>query len=221
MTHSILNDLMLLRTSPIQDWFAYLKRINVNTFDEIFSGYSEGDKNTDSKIKNTIMFILCAFDESSPMVVARQDSKEEKENICELLDIPEYQRHALVYLSDAAIRKATTSYLIQFAGEQFRNLMFMRIQLMDFELMITNKEFVTEATDETKRPTYDSKDHLKCIQQKEILSRMIDKTEKEMAAKAKLAGLDIMREWKDKEVRTKKKGQRKGDPENLVRDNQQ
>lgn len=223
MTHSILNDIMLLRTNTLVDWFEYFKKINCSIFDQILKTGAENNNNAEAKAKNTILFILCAFDEESPMVISRQDAIEEKIQICEYLDIPEYQRQDLMYLQDEVLRKCVTSYLMQFAGEIFRNYMFMKIQLLDFELMITNKDFMYDKQEDEEGKSischFDSKENMKAIQQKEILSRLIVKTENEMRAKIRLRGIDMLKEWKHKtESAGSKRKSSKGHPESLVAD---
>lgn len=218
MTTSILNDCLLLKGQPDKPLSEYFKTINVHTFDNIFAKYPgiQGD--------NTVLFLLCAFDELSPMIVSRQDSVEEKSQICEYLDIPEYQRHNLIYLKDKDIRKAATEYMQQFAGEEFRHLMFMKIQLQDFELDITNREFSTQKITPSKEEGepdkveyfYDIKEHGKAISEKERLAKAIYKAEKEMAAKVKLMGIEGMREWK-KDAAKKVKSKRGGGLEDLIK----
>lgn len=224
MTHSILNDIMLLRSKPIQEWVSYFAATNCRIFDTIIRSGNEGNNhNAEAKAKNTILFILCAFDEDSPMVISRLDAVTEKEQVCDYLDIPEYQRQNLIHLQDNDVRLAVTTYLMQYAGEVFRNYMFMKIQLLDFELMITNKDFMYDKKESEDGKTvtcaYDSKENMKAIQQKEILSRMIAKTEQEMKSKIRLRGLDMLKEWKDKAERTtSKRKSSKGHPESLVAD---
>lgn len=191
MTKSILNDALSIKNEPIQKLFEYFHDINLTTFQPIF----EQEKNEEEK-KQTILFILCAYSEDSPMVILRQDSKEEKENICEWLNIPQMYHPALVSLADPVVRKCAVSYLQQFAGELFRNLMFMMIQYEYLDQIITNREFFTK---EEGPIHYDWKEHGKATAEKEKLARSITKIQTELKQQsARLFAIESMKEWKEK-----------------------
>lgn len=224
MTISILNDILLIKDKPLQEWYAYFGKINVTTFDNIIKKFAAGNHNAENQAKNVVLFILCAYDECSPMVVSRQERPEELNNICEFLNIPEYQRHALIYNEDADVRSAITKYLTQFAGPIFRNYMFLKMQLMDFQLMITNKSYGSaeeiKGKDDADKSswvyTYDIKEHSKAVQQTRLLEKDIDLLEKQMKKNTVLKGIADMDLWKPATY-IKARGNR-GNPESLVRD---
>lgn len=191
MTRSILNDSLLLKGEPLQSLVDYFTQINLTTFSPII----ESGKNDQEK-RQTILFILCAYSEDSPMVILRQSGQEEKENICEYLEIPEYMRHALISLDDPIVRQCATDYLYKFTGEMFRNLMFMKIQSEYLEMVVTNRAF---ATNEEGVIHYDFKEHGKAIAEKEKLARSIIKIENEMKTHFNRAeAIEAMKLWKVK-----------------------
>lgn len=220
MTHSILNDIAQMRTQPLSEWRQYFSRINVDVFNPILNDAPETEDAKCAEVKDTILFILCAFDDASPMIVSRQDATEEKKRICEFLNIPEFRWDSLVFLKDSVVRKCATEYLMQFAGEVFRNYMFMKIQLTDLDLMITNRDFlVTKEVDEEGRKifcSFDVKDYGKAVQQREILSRAILKAENDLRGQIRLMGVDVIKEYKERAIRDSPKASRKGHPESLV-----
>jgi hypothetical protein len=209
-----------MKDGPLSTWRAYFERIGVTLFNPILNNAPETDDVKCAQAKDDILFILCAFDEGSPMVVSRQDATEEKRHICDYLNIPEYRREGLIYLKDTLIRRCATDYLMEFAGEVFRNYMFMKIQLMDFDLIITNRDFLTDKKESEDGKEihchYDIKEHLKAIQQREILSRQILKTENDIRQQVRLIGIEAMKEHKEKSAREAPRVSRKGFPESRV-----
>lgn len=203
MITSLLNDILLLKNSPLEKTVDYLRTSGITIFNTIIDStkYNEKEKH------QIILYIFCAYSEESPLIVLRQDSKDEKEQICEYLDIPEINRHNITSFHDQDIRKATTTYLWQFAGELFRNLMFMKIQYDDFDRDITNREFTTKEFDEKDDSGnsasftvhYDIKEHNKAIAERDKLAKAIFKLETDIKKQIKVyEGIEEMRAWKDK-----------------------
>lgn len=192
MITSLLNDILLLKNSPFEKTVDYLHTTGIAIFDTIINAtrYNEKEKH------QIILYIFCAYSEDSPLIVLRQESKDEKEQICEYLDIPEINRHNITTFHDQDIRQAVTTYLWQFAGDNFRNLMFMKIQYEDFDRDITNREFTTS---KDELIYYDWKEHGKAINERDKLARAINKLELEIRKQVKTyEGIEEMRAWKDK-----------------------
>lgn len=210
MTTSILNDLLLLKGKDLLEILNYFNAINLNIFDAIISKYN------DQESKQIILFIVCAYSEDSPLLILRQDSKEEKEGICEYLQIPEYLRGGLIQLSDADTRKTVTQYILQFAGPTFKALKLIEIQLEDLNLAITNREYLVSPKDgkseeEVKTVLlYDWKEHSKAVQQYEVLSRKKDVLEKELRNGQAYRAIGDLKEYKfqnlDKKISKTKDG---------------
>jgi|GEM_PF-3018727 len=197
MTFSILNDLLLLRNQPFEKTKEYLSTVNLTIFDNLIDKY----KNEAHQI---ILYILCAYDEQSPLVISRQDSKAEQEGICEYLNIPEFKRKKLIELQDSYVRLAVTEYVTQFAGEIYRSLVFMKIQLQDYQLAITNnqyyiirddKESSEEGAAKKEEIVLDWKEKGKAQTQCNVLSKQIEALEKEL--KEKVKRMDGVEELKD------------------------
>ncbi len=220
MITSILNDALVLKNETPDKLQEYLHSINVNTFDPIF----HNSQNL-LEAKQKILYILCAYSEDSPLLILRQDSKEEKEGICEYLEIPVLFQKRLMDLSEPEVRRATTDYVGRFAGPLFKSLMFLKIQQQDFDLDITNRAFeitTTETDKEGKETTtrkFDPKEHMKAVTEYEKLSRKIHALENELKAQIKrMEGIDNLKEF----VRSGKdsgkiKGIRTGNVENVTR----
>lgn len=218
MTHSILNDCLLLRDKGTEKINDYLQTIGVHIFDDIISKYKE-------EAAQIILYILCAYDEQSPLVIAKQDSKAEQEGICEYLNIPEFKRKQLIELKDGYIRTAVTDYVTQFAGEIFRSLMFMRIQLQDYQLAITNKCYYTEKEIKDKFGEveridfpFDWKEQGKAQTQCNTLAKQIEALEKQL--KEKVKRMDGIEDLKDYTRNSKESGKmrvdRKGNIETFI-----
>lgn len=217
MTTSILNDCLLLKDKTLTEIEDYLKTINLTIFNAIISKYNEMES------KQIILFILCAYSEDSPLLILRQDSKEEKEGICEYLRIPEYLRPNLYSLLDEEIRKATTGYLTQFAGPLFRSLMFAKIQYDDFELGVTNRSYTIKTTKkegeaETTTELFDIKEHGKALAEMSRLAKNIDALEKQIKLQVKqFAGIEDLKSFsRDAKDSGKIKGLRTGNVENTI-----
>lgn len=219
MTNSILNESLLLRNEPGEKLQDYLHSINLLIFDQIFHNSA-----SIQEAKQKVLYILTAFSEESPLLILRQDSKEEKEGICEYLAIPEYMRLKLMKLTDPEVRRATTQYVSQFAGPLFRSLMFMKIQSDDYELMITNREFAIKKTEivedkEVVTETFDVKEHGKAIAEFARLSKTIDSLEKQIRQQVKrMEGIEDLFEFTRHGKDTGRiKGQRTGNVENTIK----
>jgi len=218
MTISILNDALLLRSQPPEKLQEYLHSINVTIFDPIFHNNAKLEE-----AKQTVLFILTGYSEDSPLLILRQDSKEEKEGICEYLGIPEYMRRKLMDLSDPDTRKATTQYVTQFAGTLFRTLVFLRIQYNDIELDITNRSSVIKKTEivdnkEVITESFDSKEHGKALTEFIRLGKAIREIEKTMSQQLKrLEGIEELKEFTRDGRGSGKIGKaRTGNPENKI-----
>lgn len=208
MTTSILNDTLLIKDQPANILQEYLHTINLNIFDDIFHKSQNLEE-----AKQKILFILTAYSEDSPLLILRQDSKEEKEGICEYLNIPEFLRGNLMTLQEPEVRKATTQYLTQFAGPLFKALMLIFIQLEDLNMAITNREYVVR-DDKAKKgegeivtiTLYDWAQHSKAVQQYELLSKKASALEKEIKQQGTYKAISELKEYRyqniDKKVNT-------------------
>lgn len=208
MTASILNDCLLLRNEPTEKFIEYFKAINVTIFDTILSRKQvEGNTIQEQEPKQTVLFILTTYSEDSPLVILRQDAKEEKEGICEYLNIPDYMRDRLINLTDPIVRTATTKYLEQFAGFEFKNLMFMKIQLNDFERDITNRQYSSSKTESAGEDDngmaqstityyYDIKEHGKAIAESLRLAKAIHSLENKIKSEGRFSAIEDLKEWK-------------------------
>lgn len=196
MTTSILNDTLLLRNQPLERIRDYLRAINLTIFDDIIAKYKE-------ESKQIILYILCAYSEESPLLILKRDSWIEKNSICEYLEILEEKRKTLVELRDNYVRTAVTEYVSQFAGEMFRSLMFMKIQLKDLEIAITNREYYVEIEKknesgvmERESVNYDWKELRKSVEQHALLAKKIQDIEKQLLEKTKrLSGIEDIQVW--------------------------
>lgn len=221
MTVSILNECLLLRNKPLKEMVDYLHGINIHLFDDIIPKTTtdeEPDAIKSVEAKQAILYVLCAFSEESPMIIMRQDDKVEKDAICEFLNIPELYRPALLTLSQQAVRKTVTRYVTQFAGPLFKNLFFLKIQLADYELNVTNRNYGTffkkDEEGNLQEPTYDFKEHAKSVTETIRLSKEIAKLENEIKGQIKrLDGIESMKEYKSKAT-NKSGGARSGNVEN-------
>ncbi len=221
MTHSLLNDCLILFRKPEypQSIVEYFETVNVRTFNPIFTSLMEPKDAAD-----TVLFILCAYSEESPMIISRQDSTEEKIQICEYLGIEESRREYLIFLRDQQAKQCVTNYIVQFCGEEFRNLMMMKIELADYTYDIANRNFRTseiKATGDEKEPTkieyfYDQKEHNKAVMERTKLAKMIETTEKTLFQKAKRMGITDLDDWKRKGGAGGKMNKRSGAPERLI-----
>lgn len=192
MTASLLNEAILLKNQPPEKLQEYLRLINLNIFDPIFHNSPKPEE-----AKQTILFILCAYSEDSPLLVLRRDTDEEKEGICDYLNIPDYMRGKLKLLTDSDTRKATTEYIRQFAAPTFKALKLIEIQMEDLNMAITNREYLVEKDDgEVKISLYDFKEHTKAVSQYELLCKRKDALEKELKNTVQYKGLSEMKEYK-------------------------
>src|ERR1035437_5499088 len=199
MTTSILNDALILRNEPGEKLQDYLRSINLTIFDIIFHNSSKLEE-----AKQTVLYILTAYSEDSPLLILRQDSKEEKEGICEYLGIPEFMRKKLMELSEPEMKKTTTQYIIQFAGPLFKALKLIEIQLEDLNIAITNREYLAKDKEKAKKeedadvtiPLYDWQQHSKAVQQYEILSKKKDALGKELKNHVAYKAINELKEYK-------------------------
>ena len=201
MIISILNDALEIKDQPAEILQQYLHDINLNIFDPIFYNCSSL-----TEAKQKILYILCAYSEDSPLLILRQDSKEEKEGICEYLQMPDFLRSKLYTLEELEVRRAATEYLTRFAGPLFRTMMFLRIQYDDQQLAITNKTYSIKKTEElkdeilTKTETFDNKEHGIAIRELAKLGKEIAFFEKEIKATGTYRAINEMREYKAKNI---------------------
>lgn len=222
MTHSPLNDILLIRNQPFEKTKEYLQVVNITIFDNLIAKY------TPTEAHQIILYILCAYDEQSPLVIARQDSKTEQDGICEYLNIPEFNRKKLIELQDSYIRIAVTDYVEQFCGEIYRSLTFMKIQLRDYQLAITNKKYYTTREDadssekgeaKTIEFVFDWKEMGKAQTQCNTLAKQIQQLEKELKEKVKrMDGIEDLKEFTRNERETgKMRVGRKGNIEQFIK----
>ena len=217
MTLSILNDALEIKDQPAEILQQYLHDINLNIFDPIFHNSANL-----TEAKQKILYILCAYSEDSPLLILRQDSKEEKESICDYLQIPEFLRAKLYTLEENEVRRATTEYLVRFAGSLFRALMFQRIQYDDFELGITNRSYTIKESKEkdggvVTTEMFDIKEHGKAIAELGRLSRNINNLEKEIKSTGAYRAIDYLKEFsREAKDSGKIKGSRTGNVENTI-----
>jgi len=221
MTHSILNDCLTIwqsntvdKTAKLQEYF---DTINVSIFNKLLA-------NKDDKAAIMVMFAIIGFSEESPMVVIKQDSIEEKRNICKYLGVTDSKlAEEISYLRDKDLKEAATDYLVSFAGEEFRSLMFSKIQLADYEYDITNRRFREVATeDQVLAFNYDIKEHNRAVLERARLAKEIEKMERTQIQKNKhkFVALNKMEDW----IRTgggtvTGKTKRTGHPETFIQRN--
>lgn len=229
MTHSILNDCLTIWQSNTADKTAklqeYFDTVNVSIFNKLLAN------NDSEKAAIMVMFAIIGFSEESPMVVIKQDSIEEKRNICKYLGVTDSKlAEEISYLRDKDLKEAATDYLVSFAGEEFRSLMFCKIQLADYEYDITNRRFReanVESTGDEEAPTkvsfnYDIKEHNRAVLERARLAKEIEKMERTQIQKNKhkFVALNKMEEW----IRTgggtvTGKTKRTGHPETFIQRN--
>lgn len=220
MTTSILNDALLLKEEAPGKLQAYFQSIALDIFDPIFHNSQKLQE-----AQQKILYILCAYSEDSPLIILRQDSKEEKEGICEYLGLPDFMRKPLMDLSEPEVRRATTDYLGRFAGPLFKSLMFLKIQQQDFELDITNRAFeiTTTETDKEGKETitrkFDPKEHMKAVSEYEKLARKIHALENELKGQVKrMEGIDDLKEFvRNGKDSGKIRGTRMGNVETVIK----
>ncbi len=230
MIISILNDCLLLRNRPPEELRDYFSRINLRLFDAIFS------KLDPLQAHQTVLYIVSAYSEDSPLQILRQDNKEEKLGICEFLEIPEFLRLNLMDLKDPDVRRAVTSYLNQFAGPLYKSWQFLRIQLQDLENDIINRAFATrkeetatsdggddDEDDVPAAPTnitiyWDIKEHFKAVNQHTILSKQIAAIEALIRGQVKkMDGIEEMNNFADSAKKAGKiTGGRRGNVEGYI-----
>jgi hypothetical protein len=219
MTTSILNDALILRKDTPEKLQEYLYSINLTIFDPIF--HNSADL---KEAQQTILFILCAYSEDSPLLILRRDNKEEADSICEYLQIPEYIRHKLITLSDNVTRRAVTQYVMEFAGPLFRSYSFLKIQANDFELDITNRAYTIKKTEvdkdgkETITEIFDTKEHGKAIIEHARILRTIKGLEEQIKQQIKrMEGIEDMQKFaREGKESGAIKGERRGNVEKYI-----
>ena len=185
MTKSILNDCLLLRKEPVQKIFAYFKSIGLTMFDGLLNG---------DKIKE-VLYVLAAYSDESPLVIARQDDIQQKRRICSFLEIPEPEIEDLINLKDKEVRNAAIKFMQEFCGIEFSAWMRMKVQYNDYDIAITSRdEYLIEDKEGNKK--YDVKAHGDAVKQMAYLSREIAKMEKVLTEKNKqFDGISEMKQW--------------------------
>lgn len=148
--------------------------MNLLIFDSILSNTEEYPKETAYYI---IKYIVLAYSEDSPYLIAHADNHREKSDICERLQMPDYIRAWVLQLTKPAVRSCIVQYVKHFAGEQWRVLQFSKIQLRDIEEMITDRKFVDEGG------LFDVKAHAEAMKEANRLAKLIDTIEKEIKAR--------------------------------------
>jgi hypothetical protein len=205
MTTSLLNECISLRKDLPEKLYDYLQSKALTIFNPIY----ETAKPNEAKF--IVLYILCCYSEDSPLLILRRDSDEEKEAVCDYLEIPDYMRAPLFQLKQPEVRTITTQYLWQFATPLFKALKLMEIQAEDLNLAITNREYIVQPKEEEVKITlYDFKEHGKAVQQYEILIKRIDALQKQMKAQIVQAGIAEMKEFKFKREQGKPKTPKEG-----------
>jgi len=165
MTVSIFQKILPLKTSSeIKD---YLDSIGLQMFNCFFNDPYKGEE-----AYFIIAYIVRAYDQDSPFIIARADSKAEKNDICETLKMPEYIRTWVTELTIEDIRSTIVDYVDKFAGEEYRNYLFNKMQLDDLRKMITKKE----SRDSDNQ--FSIKDHTALIRETNRLAKEIESIEK-------------------------------------------
>lgn len=173
MTRSILDDVLGLEEKTVESLKAYFDSIGVQTFTPIYP-LPDAYK--------IILFILCAYSEESPMLICNQDVYTEKNNICDKIGIPEYMRGTLFRMDQSVIRDAVKKYLLDFASAEFKNLQFLKINLMDVEDILAGKLCRKEVKEEEVVITteFDDVTYRKLLEQSTRLAKDIAKAEREL-----------------------------------------
>lgn len=224
MTYNILNDCLTIWHSAHEEdkntkLTEYFSTINVHTFDKLL---------TKSNAATLVMFVVLGYSEGSPMVVLKQDSVEEKRNICKYLGVIEGKEvDNIAYLRDKELKEAATDYLVAFCGEEFRAMMFCKIQLADYDYDITNRQFregVVESTGDEDKPTkieytYDIKEHNRAVMERAKLAKEIEKMEREQMQKNKhkFTALNDLEDWIRRGGVKSSTKKRNGHPEALIK----
>lgn len=214
MTMNILNDVWLIKDKPLSEIRTYLMSFQMDCFEEYF----ENSPHNDEQKKWALLFALLAFDQKSPYIIPKQDALVEKQKICEALNIPEFFVPDLVELKDSIYRRCVTEFLFRFAGEMFRDLCFKKIQLIRFEVQITNRDFgKVTGKDDSVRYEYGNKEHHEAIRMKNMLARDIEKLENELLNRTRLVGIEQINALIDRKSKSAfTGGPMRGFPENVV-----
>jgi hypothetical protein len=172
----------------------YLDSINLTIFNIFFSN----EQYSKEEPYYIISYIVHAYCQESPYLIAHADAKKEKFAICQKLNMPEYIADWVLELEKIEIRTAIIDFIKYFAGEEWRNLQFAKIQLRDIEEMITGKKFVGEDG------LFDIKRHSDAVKETTRLSKFIDSMEREL--KGRSTAINIVKEEVQKAARKHGKG---------------
>lgn len=179
MTVSILDNVISQKIKTTEGLRDYFGSINLLLFGNILSGYEKEES------YYIVMYILYAYSEESPYLINRANSEKEQQAICTRLQMPEYIQGWVLVLPPEKpnIRTAIIDYLEYFAGELWRNLQYLKMQLRDIQKIITNKE----STD--KGNTFSIKKHMDCIKESNRLATLIDFQELEVKSRCKYVSI--------------------------------
>jgi len=203
MTTSLLNDCLLLRAGTEEKLREYLHSVNLLVFDPLFDRLHRTDAGL--TVPQIVLYILCAYSEDSPMIILRQDVLTEQNNICEFLQIPEIFRPDLINLKDSQIKRVAVDYVNQFASPVFRSMMFTRIQIRDFEIAMTVRDFSVLKPGDDKEYYYDSKEHGKITSEHMRLCKQLADMEKQVKQDMKrIEGMNELLDFMDEAKGTKK-----------------
>lgn len=180
MTESIYTGIH--KATNLSELRAYLDSINLTIFN-IFFNNEQYPKEEPYWI---ISYIVHAYSQESPYLIAHADAHREKFDICQRLNMPEYIQGWVLHLEKPEIRIALIEYIKHFAGEEWRNLQFAKIQYRDMEEMITGKKFVGEDG------LFDIKRHSDAVKEVTRLAKFIDNMEKEL--KSRSTHINIVKE---------------------------
>jgi len=179
MVYSILDDVLGLKDKSLEGLKMYFESVGVGVFEDL---YNLPDAH------NIIMFILLGYSQDSPMLIANQDYKVQKMNICTKLGIPEYKQNDLVNVKDKVIRRVIYNYLEDFAGAEFQNLMFLKIKLADTEEIIVNmlcRETIAGEEGVVDTSKFDAAAHARLLKESRELALAITRIEKELKDRKK------------------------------------
>jgi hypothetical protein len=173
VTHSILNDVLAMRRGDTVALDAYLERTGITVFEPIKGHPWRFD---------AILYILCAYSEDSPMVVLGRDSADEKAAICFKLQLPDDLAQAFSTLSDKAFKKCVMDYLYAFAGPEFQNVQFLRIQLANIQKIVTEMLCFTAKDDGEGVLTteFDAATYSRLLKESREVAAAIARTEKDL-----------------------------------------
>lgn len=157
----------------------FLHSRGIRVFDEIFDCMENGEKKFPGQSpKSIVMYILLAYSDDSPMVIAHANAAKEKTIICDKVGVPEVYRHMLINLEDHAIRDAVISYLEDYCSIDFRELTFLKMQRDTISKMIAQESFFKEIAE--GKVERDVKGYFDALSRHDRLSEKISSKEEQL-----------------------------------------